>query len=190
MESEDTQLKEYFLIVGLGNPGDQYARTVHNIAWVILDFIAGIDEWEFDKFSESLNKKIENVWYVKPQTFMNNSGRTVKYLKDNNNIANENIIVLHDDIDLEQGRIKISFDRGDGGHNGIKSIHEYLGETGIVRIRIGVSPLIEGEIKKPNVLARITSEKQEIYKKTAGQIKEVLSEIIKKGFESAMNKFN
>jgi PTH1 family peptidyl-tRNA hydrolase len=184
-----------FLIVGLGNPGEKYAKTRHNAGFIVLDEILGAASWEVDKnaraecYKETVGG--ETVHYIKPQTFMNESGVSVRYVKDKHDILEENIVVLYDDIDLPIGKVRISHDRGNGGHNGIKSIEQHLGTTNFTRIRIGISHESEdGKIIKPNVLGVFSKDDFESIKKLAPKVKDSIEIIVKEGREKAMNKFN
>ena len=184
-----------FLIIGLGNPGGKYEKTRHNAGFIVLDEMLGSDEWETGKnsralyTSESINEEL--VEYIKPQTFMNESGISVRYAKDKHEISDDNIVVIYDDIDLPVGKLKISHDRGSGGHNGIRSIEQHLGTTSFRRIRIGISQELEdGKVIKPNVLGVFSKEDLETIKKLAVTTQGVIKTIVVEGREAAMNKFN
>ena len=132
-----------FLIVGLGNPGKYYSNNRHNIGYKILDNIREI--YDFPKFSKKfksefsqaeLNKNI--LFLLKPTTFMNNSGLALKEIKNFYNIDINNIYVIHDEIDLHQGRVKVKKGGGHNGHNGLKSIDSLIGKN-YNRIRVGIS---------------------------------------------------
>ena len=145
------------LIVGLGNPGAQYENTRHNAGFIILDEIQ--KSWNFPEFQ--INKKFNaqiseglkdgaKIILAKPQTFMNLSGHCVKMLMDFYKIPIENLVVVHDDLDIDLGAVKISLDASSGGHNGIESIIANLGTQKFKRIRIG----IEGsEAKKDRLMS-------------------------------------
>jgi len=184
------------LVIGLGNPGEKYQKTRHNVGWIIFDSLLVNADW--DKSSKAKTLYYHNligekeVEYLKPQTFMNESGFSVSYAQKKHGVESENIIVIHDDIDLPVGKIKVSYDRGDGGHNGVKSIMDHLGSQSFIRIRIGVSILDENEVlRKPNVLGNFSKEELEtINKDVAPTVAKILEIIVTKGKESAMNKFN
>ena len=132
-----------FLIVGLGNPGKFYRNNRHNIGYKIIDNIREVYDFpEFSnkfksEFSKSeLNKNI--LFLLKPATFMNNSGLALKEIKNFYNIDINNIYVIHDEIDLDQGRVKVKNGGGHNGHNGLKSIDKFIGKN-YNRVRIGVS---------------------------------------------------
>lgn len=186
------------VIVALGNPGTEYEKTRHNVAWILLDEILDDADWEFDKYAQADICMGEGVVYIKPQTFMNNSGISVKYVADKHNVTGDHVVVVHDDIDLPLGRIKISYNAGDGGHNGVKSIAGHLGSTKFVRVRIGVSPgQTMDDIERPAgrdqrdfVLKNFGVEELEKVKSLAANMKKILKTIQGKGYDEAMNLFN
>ncbi len=117
------------LIVGLGNPGIKYEKTRHNIGFMVLDILAESEQFD--------SKKVK---LIKPQTMMNNSGQEVKKIADYYKIKPEDILVIHDDIDLSLGEIKIQQSRSSAGHKGVQSIIDALGTKDFIRIRIGIKP--------------------------------------------------
>ena len=130
------------LFVGLGNPGEKYKLTRHNVGFMVLDkFInqLSVDDWDkkFDSYFKKIIANKYDILLLKPLTFMNISGIAVQKVKIFYHVANNNIIIIHDDIDLELGRIKFKKGGGDGGHNGLKSISKMIGNE-FIRIRIGV----------------------------------------------------
>ena len=128
------------LIVGLGNPGDQYLNTRHNVGFMVVDFFAGEDaKWKSEKNSmtTTLNSGGQKVIIAKPQTFMNNSGVAVLGLMTFYKIPLENLIVIHDDMDLKIGEFREKIGGTSAGHNGIKSIDSAVGRE-YKRIRIGI----------------------------------------------------
>ncbi len=184
------------LIIGLGNPGRKYEKTRHNIAWIIFDSILEKVEWNKSSKGNFLFYKTfvekQSIEYIKPQTFMNNSGDSVSYAQRKYEIVPQDIIVIHDDIDLPVGKIRISYDHGDGGHNGVKSIINHLGSQSFIRVRIGVSILDENNIlRKPNVLSNFSkAEFRIINKDIIPLVNEIIKALIEKGKEFTMNKFN
>jgi PTH1 family peptidyl-tRNA hydrolase len=143
-----------FLIVGLGNPGDEYEKTRHNAGFILLDHIVDSSDWDFMSGANSFFYKTKigehDVKFLKPQTHMNNSGTAVSYIVKKNNLKSEQVIVIHDEIDLPVGEYKISFGSGHAGHNGVASITEALGTKEYYRIRVGVSPKDdEGNTRRP-----------------------------------------
>ncbi len=123
------------LIVGLGNPGNEYLHTRHNIGFDFLDALKLNFQTE-TKFFGELAK--QNIFYLKPLTFMNNSGKAVAALANFYKISAEEIIVIHDDLDIVPGKVKIKNRGRSAGHNGLKSIAEHLGSENFWRIRLGV----------------------------------------------------
>lgn len=185
-----------YLIIGLGNPGNEYAQTRHNAGWIVIDEAYPNLEWERDAYANANIATEGNLLFVKPATFMNLSGETVQYFVDKKDFLPENSIVIYDDIDLALGKIKISFDRGSGGHNGIKSIETCLGSREFIRIRIGISKQVETEgqekplLVKPNVLGKFEASELETLAEVSQQVRLALETIIKEGKEKAMTEFN
>jgi len=132
-----------FLIVGLGNPGNSYINNRHNIGFKIIDEIKDI--YNFPKFNKKFHSEFSKneveghtTFLLKPTTYMNNSGVAVKEFKEFYKINVNKIYVIHDEIDLDQGRVKIKVGGGHNGHNGIKSIDQFIGKD-YNRVRVGVS---------------------------------------------------
>lgn len=184
------------LIIGLGNKGEEYKLIRHNVAWIIFDYLNKNLDWNFNKYanSELAHTTIDNtdVIFSKPQTFMNNSGDILPYLIKEYSFTNEDIVVVQDDIDLPLGKIKISHDRGDGGHNGIKSIMAQLNSREFVRVRVGVSILDDtGTLRKPDVLGNFSKEELDTLKKDISPlVGDILTTIISAGYDKAMTKYN
>ena len=172
-------------VIGLGNPGEKYQNTYHNIAWLIFDAL-GLNDWKFDKYLNAEftgeNRGDEIFIYLKPQTFMNRSGEIINGLKKMKDFSPEDLIVIHDDIDLPFGKVKLSYNRGDGGHNGVKSIIQHLGGKNFYRIRIGVAKSIDGrENLKPNVLSQLSrNEREVVQKEFALKFKDIILSISKR----------
>jgi PTH1 family peptidyl-tRNA hydrolase len=128
-----------FLIAGLGNPSAKYKNTRHNIGFMVIDKI--IESLALININKSNFKsklfKFSNILFSKPQTFMNESGQAISSIIDYYNIKNESIIIVHDDIDLPFGTVKFKIGGGNGGHNGLKSIDNYIGQN-YIRIRVGI----------------------------------------------------
>ncbi len=196
------------LIVGLGNPGEKYIKSRHNVGFIILREIVG-EDWTSESREKSLIHHDEfldrELCYVMPQTFMNNSGLAVKTLKNKFGISPDNIIVIHDDIDLPFGTVRIAFASGAGGHNGIKSIVDHLSTNEFVRIKIGIAPVgDDGKARKPsggfftsakNAVARFVLKdftKTDLLKlrAMAPLVKDILLTLVRDGRQAAMNRFN
>lgn len=146
------------MIVGLGNPGAKYKNTKHNIGFIAVDEFAIQHKMEFSKTKfESLYAEAfigtEKVLLVKPQTFMNDSGRAVRQLMDYYNVEVEDLIVIYDDLDLPVGKLRLRQKGSAGGHNGIKSIIQHIDTSDFNRIRIG----IDRPIGKQTVIQHVLS---------------------------------
>ncbi|HPS21579.1 MAG TPA: aminoacyl-tRNA hydrolase [Candidatus Paceibacterota bacterium] len=192
------------LVVGLGNPGEEYENTRHNTGWIVLDFMLGKKvDWQGSKHTKLLFYKDsisgKPVEYIKPTTFMNNSGVAVAHVKDKHKLNLKDIVVIYDDMDLPLGKIKISFNRSSGGHNGVNSIIKSLKTEEFTRIRVGVSPTTpSGKIRKPKgeeaVLKFLMGEfkKPELdeLKKISKKIAEIVEVIFTEGKEKAMSLYN
>lgn len=194
-----------YYIVGLGNHGEKYQNTRHNVGWLLCDHVraeAGLPTLIDDK---AMSGRVTNgtvsgvpVTVLYPDTFMNNSGSAVVKFVPRNEV--QNLIVIHDDIDLPVGELKLSIGRGDGGNNGIKSIIEKLGTKDFIRIRIGIAPrsFWTGEVKRPKgggalerfVLKPFTKKEETQLVEVKERAYQALQEILKNGLSSAMNKFN
>jgi Peptidyl-tRNA hydrolase len=194
-----------FYIVGLGNPGEKYQRTRHNVAWMALDL--ALQAWNFPslvsdtKVSGRITEGIlhgESVAVLYPDTFMNNSGAAVKKLVPQGQA--QQLIVVHDDIDLPFGEVKIAQGRGAGGNNGVQSIISTLGTKDFVRVRIGIAPTSfwTGKVKRPagggpleRFVLREFSKKEQAQLPTVLQtVQEALGAIVSDGVEVAMNRYN
>ncbi len=161
------------LIVGLGNPEPEHEGTRHNAGFLVIDKMVQNSETNtsFDKkanadiFKTTINKK--RVVLAKPLTYMNNSGTAVRALMDFYKIKPENLIVIHDDKDIPLGETRVQTDRGPAGHNGVKSIIEHLGTQNFMRIRVGVAPANQTDIKDTAsfVLGKFTAEEKKKLKR-------------------------
>lgn len=161
------------LIIGLGNPGIQYEKTRHNLGWRTVEYLAReleSSEWKMEmKFNAFVAESFfndEKIIFVKPQTFMNNSGIAVRSIADYYKIKSEEILVIHDEIDLPLGEIKIQKNRGAAGHNGVKSVIEHLKTKDFIRIRIGIKPIKDSILEiEEFVLQNFSSNEEKIIKK-------------------------
>ncbi|MCG2634172.1 MAG: aminoacyl-tRNA hydrolase [Gammaproteobacteria bacterium] len=154
------------LLVGLGNPGPQYAGTRHNAGFALLDDIAGLGaavtrfEARFHGDVARVNLAGEQAWLLKPMSFMNRSGESVAALATYYRIEPESILVLHDELDLPTGQIRLKRGGGHGGHNGLRDIISHLGSAGFLRLRIGIDrPPAGGDVTgyvlgQPGVIQR------------------------------------
>ena len=184
-----------YLIVGLGNPEKEYGNTRHNMGFDTINDIAknnniDINKNKFKGLYETANIQNKKVILLKPQTYMNLSGESVREIVDFYNIEPQNIIVIYDDIDIEKGHIKIRKKGGAGSHNGMKSVVQELGTTDFARIRVGIG---QPEFKSDMinyVIGKVPKEEQEILNQGVKKAAEAVEEILKNGIDIAMNKFN
>lgn len=182
-----------FLIVGLGNPGAEYADTRHNVGFMAADEIARSYKFspfkaKFDGLIAEGNIDNEKVLILKPQTFMNLSGNSVVKAAMFYKILPENIIVIHDDMDLSPTQIKAKIGGGAGGHNGLKSIDSHI-TPNYNRIRLGVGhPVGQGEEVVNHVLSRFSKIEREILDKNIVLIADTISILIKDGVAAYSNK--
>ncbi len=194
-----------WVIVGLGNPGEEYDGTRHNAGRIALDYFAKelkFGEWKEDKKAKShvasgMLGRI-SVVLITPDTFMNKSGAAIaRFVKSQK--AAERLVVLYDDLDLPLGSMKLSFNRGSGGHRGVESIMKSVKTKKFTRVRIGVSPLrASGKLKKPSgekevvafILAKFRSAELAELNPVWKRIAEALQAIVAEGPERAMNQFN
>ena len=187
-------------VIGLGNVGDKYYYTRHNVAWRVFDLMVSDSDFEYDKYLNSkkatINVDSEKVLLIKPETFMNNSGEVLSGLKRIDPFCLNKMIVIQDEIDLPLGVIKIAHGRGDGGHNGIRSINNFFGGKEYTRIRIGISKEMKdeetGETKliKPNILGDFDKDDEEILKTVLPKAVDALKKIITLGTGPAANEIN
>lgn len=132
-----------YIVVGLGNPGPAYEQTRHNVGFLAIDALAkqyGASYWKVTAGALVAHVKVAGleVLLVKPQSFMNKSGSSVAQLARAFKLGGKQIIIIHDELDLDAGVVRCKFDGGHGGHNGLRSIHERLGDSAYVRIRGGI----------------------------------------------------
>jgi len=183
------------LIVGLGNPGIKYERTRHNIGFRTVDILIGRGKWKKTKKGNCfyVRKQINNheVEIIKPISFMNNSGRPVKYIQKKHNIKIQDIIVIHDDIDLPLGKLKISINRSAAGHKGVQSIINELGTKSFIRFRIGIAPYPTKPVDVEKfVLQKFSKKEQETINKVTKLTTEAVLVLLEKGIKIGMSKYN
>lgn len=194
-----------YTIVGLGNPGQEYENTRHNTGRIILNFIKNEfsgDDFSFEKKSNALISEIkigkDKIKLVEPETFMNNSGKSLVYFIKSIKSA-EKLIVIYDDFNLPIGKIRISYNRSSGGHNGVESIIKHLKTEAFIRIRIGVAPEnSKGNAKVPHgddkiekfILGKFKEDEIKILKKISKKVSEAVEMLIKEGRDKAMSIYN
>lgn len=184
------------LIIGLGNPGLKYRNTRHNVGFLLLDMLIDNEKWETSKKGQAKHSKREiageKVELIKPQTFMNNSGQAANYAIRKHDLEVGDIIVIHDDIDLPLGKIRISQGSSSAGNRGVQSIIDHLSSKDFVRLRFGVAP--EERPRNFNaakyVLKKFSKKEQAVLDDIFDKSREALETIIKDGPKKAMNDFN
>lgn len=182
------------VIVGLGNPGQEYGATRHNIGFMAVDKLA--EKWSITGWRERYNALVaehraeETVLLVKPQTYMNLSGRAVAPLAAFYKVQYHDITVIYDDLDLPVGRLRLRLKGGSGGHRGIESMLYELGNDDFTRIRIGIGRPPQGWETAGYVLNRFTDEEAPVISEAVDQAVGAVECILQEGFTKAMNKFN
>lgn len=182
-----------WVVVGLGNPGRRYAKTRHNVGFRVIDEIAGrlgIELREKDSYIYGRGS-IEDIdiVLVEPLTFMNRSGIAVKAVMSRYNLQPANLIVTHDDIDMETGKLKIRKKGSSGGHRGIESVIESVGTSDFIRVKIGIGRE-EGIAAEDYVLGKFRKEEVPVIKEAVVNAAEAVTVIVRDGVSKAMNKFN
>lgn len=186
------------IICGLGNPGEKFKNTRHNVGFMVIDEFAGKNNFPEFKLNKKFNSLIsenilneEKIILAKPQTFMNESGKSVKKLAEARPLRN--LVVVHDDLDLPLGKIKISAGRGSAGHKGVESIIKEIGTKNFVRLRIGIQPKqyhrpVHGTDKF--VLQKFGKEEERTKKMILEKTADALDFLLKEGLEKTMNEYN
>ncbi|OFZ14184.1 MAG: aminoacyl-tRNA hydrolase [Bdellovibrionales bacterium GWA2_49_15] len=182
------------LIVGLGNPGSNYSKTRHNVAWMVLDRLTSTHNlvWK-DKFKGTyteLNANGEKFFFLKPKTFMNLSGESVVELAQFYKIPTTDILVIHDDMDTSFGTVTFKSGGGAAGHNGIKSIIEKTGTQEFKRLRIGIDRPTNGMTASSYVLACFTSDEEKWLDTLLNLASDAINCYIKENFEKASSLYS
>jgi len=192
------------IIVGLGNPGEEYAETRHNIGRMVVDSLIKknkFDALEANKKYQSLSAEAkigkEKVLLLEPETFMNKSGKALASLITSKKAA-ENLIVVRDDLDLPLGRFKITFNRSSGGHRGIESVVKQIKTEGFIQLKVGISPSTpSGKLKKPTgdavldfIIGPFKKPEMDKVKKVVKEAAAALEILVTEGKEVAMGEFN
>jgi PTH1 family peptidyl-tRNA hydrolase len=185
------------LVAGLGNPGREYESTRHNLGWVVLDAFArkhGLAWKQAPQFDAEIARWDlpggRTRWLVKPQTFMNESGRAVGAVARFYKIAPETIAAVYDDLTIDLGLVKVSVTGSAGGHNGVTSLLEHLGD-GFVRYRIGIGPKQPSQMELTDfVLGKFTPEQTSLLTQKLAHYVDGLDLLLARGTEAAMNQLN
>ena len=183
------------IIAGLGNPGAEYARTKHNVGFMLVDALAerlGVDAWR-EKFNALVAEGrigAQKVLLVKPLTYMNESGRAVGPLLDWYKLAPEDLIVAHDDMDIAAGTIRLRRKGSAGGHNGIKSLLAHIGSEDFSRVRIGIGRPLPGWTVVKHVLAPFSTDDAPKIQEAISYLLPAVECIVTDGIDMAMNRYN
>lgn len=187
---------ETWLIVGLGNPGREYAHTRHNAGFRALDLLAEkldckVDKLKFQGLYGQASYRGKKLLLLKPQTYMNLSGRSVLQLSAFYRVPPKNIIVMFDDISLEPGRLRVRADGSAGGHNGIKSIIQELGCQDFPRVKIGVGAKPHPDFDLANwVLSGFTPQEEKALQPALERAADAALAVMEYGVPEAANRFN
>lgn len=185
------------LVTGLGNPGRDYEQTRHNLGWVVLDALARRHNltWKSAPQFEAEVARWDTVdgrprWLMKPLTFMNGSGRAVGALARYYKIAPAEIVAVYDDLTIDLGLIKVTINGSAGGHNGVASVIEHLGES-FARFRLGIGPRHPPELELSDyVLGKFTPDQQSLIAQKTESYVQGLELLLSRGLEPAMNQLN
>ncbi len=183
------------IIVGLGNPGRKYEHTRHNAGFMAIDELAKnlyVDIAQEKYFALIGKARIdsEQVVLIKPQTYMNESGRAVAAAVRGSYADVADLLVIHDELDLPSGSVRVKIGGGHGGHNGLRSIIEHLGSAEFVRVRIGIGRPAPDRDTADYVLSPFLAEEREAATKAVNRAAEAVKAFMKEGLTAAMNKFN
>ena len=183
------------VVAGLGNPGDKYGGTRHNVGFFVVDALSSeysipLDRRKFDTFYGRGTVKGEEVILIKPQSYMNRSGIPICRFIDYFEISHRNMLVIHDDIDLVYGRIKIKAKGGHGGHNGVRSIIDTLGDDNFTRLRVGIGRSENESNVTGHVLGRFRSDEKKLLEQIVARSRDAAVTILCEGTKEGMNRFN
>jgi PTH1 family peptidyl-tRNA hydrolase len=183
-----------FLIVGLGNIGPKYHNTRHNIGFQMLDYLADKESlpWETAKLGDIAKHKVKGRSFIllKPSTYMNLSGKAVKYWLDKEKIPLENVLVLTDDLNLPFGSVRVKTKGSDGGHNGLRDIQNVLQTTKYNRFRFGISDAFSKGRQIDYVLGDWTSEEEKQLPERLEMSKKIIESFGLAGINNTMNSYN
>ncbi|RJR24387.1 MAG: aminoacyl-tRNA hydrolase [Desulfobacteraceae bacterium] len=184
-----------YLIVGLGNPGESYRATRHNVGFRVLDAWSrelgvSITRRSFQSRSARTTWENKNLVFLCPLTFMNNSGMAVRAAADYYRVETANVLVIHDDLDLQLGRVKVSKGGGAAGHKGVLSIIKYLGSPEFPRVKVGIGRPRYGEAIEDYVLAPCYEDERDTLSRAVAVAAGACRLVVKEGVEAAMNVVN
>ncbi len=190
-------MSEINLIVGLGNPGDKYDQTRHNVGFEVVERLA--KNWQLDwkknnrfkgYYCEGAAPNMGKVRLLKPLTYMNHSGQAVRAVCDWYKFSPESVLIVYDDLDLPVGRLRLRLSGSAGGHNGMKSIISHLGTEDFPRLRIGIQPSEKNVDTVRYVLGKFSPDQQPYIKQALDTAPEVIEVGLKEGLQKAMSRYN
>jgi PTH1 family peptidyl-tRNA hydrolase len=192
LDEKDTMKK--FLVVGLGNIGEEYMETRHNIGFKILDSLSAEENFTFEtaKLGDVGVFKVKgrSILCLKPSTYMNRSGKAVKYWMDKENIPIDNVLIITDDINLSFGTIRLKTKGSDGGHNGLKDVQQYLLTTNYNRLRFGVGSDFGKGKQIDYVLGEWNQEERDVLIERYKRVNALIRSFVLSGVNRTMNEYN
>lgn len=190
----NTRLMKKFLIVGLGNIGAEYVNTRHNIGFKAVDFMANEAGVAFETVKlgamAEIKVKGRSLLLLKPNTYMNLSGKAVQFWMEKEKIAKENVLIITDDLNLAFGTLRIKAKGSDGGHNGLKNIQQVLNSSEYPRLRFGISDAFKKGQQVDYVLGEWTVEETAALKERLQTVSDAVKEFALAGLNNAMNNYN
>lgn len=184
------------LIAGLGNPGPRYDRTRHNVGYDVADRVAQRFSTEIARFERNYEALVgeaqvrdERVWFIKPQTFMNLSGKSVRAVQRFFKLAPDEILVISDDMNLPVGQVRLRASGSDGGQKGLANIMLLLGTQEVPRLRIGIGN-VAGPFRSQHALGRFAPDEQEAIEHALVEATDAAACWVERGMETAMNRYN
>ncbi len=190
----NTRLMKKFLIVGLGNIGAEYVNTRHNIGFKAVDFMANEAGVAFETVKlgamAEIKVKGRSLLLLKPNTYMNLSGKAVQFWMEKEKIAKENMLIITDDLNLAFGTLRIKAKGSDGGHNGLKNIQQVLNSSEYPRLRFGISDAFKKGQQVDYVLGEWTAEETAALKERLQTVSDAVKEFALAGLNNAMNNYN
>ncbi|MFH1258220.1 MAG: aminoacyl-tRNA hydrolase [Elusimicrobiota bacterium] len=180
------------LIIGLGNPGEDYFQTRHNVGYQVVDWLA--ESWKINFFPQGSalvgKKRDGGAILAKPLTYMNASGEAVKYLLVKHRLTAKDLLVISDDFSLPLGRIRLKLKGSSGGHRGLASIIAGVGSEDFPRLRMGIGPLPERASASDYVLKKFKKEEAGKVEKMAALAAEAVGTLLKEGWDKTMSRYN
>ena len=190
--------QDAWLVVGLGNPGDPYAATRHNVGQMVLDELASRIGASFSRHAKANARTAEGriapgapkLVLAKPNTYMNESGIAVRAVAAFHKIPAANVIAIHDELDLDPGQLRMKFGGGDNGHNGLKSMRAHLGTGDFLRVRVGIGRPPGRQSAADWVLAKLRPSDGDAMRVDAAVAGDAVESLVRVGLETTQNRFN